>query len=361
MADEPTTAEPTPAQAATAARTRDENGRFEPVAPAPEQGGHKGGPDGEITPTQSRADLRRAAFDEAADAGMRTMVPDYDETTEGEPQDAAAPTEGAAGPEQGAPAVVESGTGLSEDQQKARVSLLRSGFKRAEIDAMSAEDVLARGLERADVISSNADLVRRMHELEGKVTGTSTETPEPVAETAPALLDQLKPFIEAIEDEDAVKPLVDVITGLDSRLSVYEKRAAEAVQHSEEQLFLATRDRLVEQFHELSDDSRLPAVRARMELLAQDEAWLTDTRSTQDKFDDAMSSALRSLNYAETRNGAEPRASVDHLKVSGTATSPTTSEDTPQPATKTDRMRQAFDMLADGKAAEEIAVALRRA
>jgi hypothetical protein len=326
---------------------RDASGRFmarekpaEPAASAP------GGPP---PASASQPEISRAAFDEAADAASSGLLAQLGQTTEAEAQDAPAASNGEAGPAAAvAPAVVEPGSSPSEDQQKARVSLLRSGFRSAEIDAMPAEELLARGLERADVIGSNADLVRRIRELEGSGNGAAAPQ-ESVAETAPTLKEQLQPLVDAIEDEAAVKPLVDVITGLDSRLRAHEARAAEAVQQNEDQQVLAARDRLREQFPQLSDDSRLPALRARMELLARDEAYRDDPRSIGEKFVEVMTSASRSLGYDEALPEVATRESVDHLKAAGVPSLPTASEPKQGPVTSDDVMWAGFKGLVNGE------------
>lgn len=320
----------------------------------------------ELSPTEVVARRELEEYNEIADEATEKLFAEFaseaaeqapeEETTEDAPEEDAAEEEQSE-PEEGTSDVEESGTAEpDEDLRSAQVALMRSGFKPSDFEDWDRDEILLRGQQRAEVLRLQDDLHRQIRETKASEPVKEQETP-----------DILKPLTEALDaDEEAVKPLVDVITSLSERLKRAESKLDQNAERTEAEMFSATRAKLEGTFPELIDDGRMEALRGRMDLIGKD--FNRPGRSTSENVLDCMIAAARSLGMEERSGKPKPKPSpattrdpVQRKKRSGGPTPVQHRERARKRAaemTEGEIASKSFEMIMDGKTDREIRRAL---
>jgi len=263
------------------------------------------------------------------------------------------------------PAAVDNASS-SEDPRmnRARTALERSGFTSDEIATMTPEDTLSRGLRRADALSNDDDVYRRLNELDKRTQNSEQPADSPAkAEEQPVSLRQkLDGLVDSL-GEEGVADVEAVIAPMQAELKELRELAAEIRNDRQKQgmgLMEQRRQDLGDRFPEIKDDQKFGRVASRMSALSKDEAYRPQAgESNADAAGRLMEDAVLSLRFAEVA-GMTPEQVASHHETAlkKTAGVPTTSAQTsPDPVERElsheDRTDIGLNALLDGRSPDE--------
>lgn len=254
----------------------------------------------------------------------------------------------------------------SEDPRikRARAALERSGFTSEEIDAMSEDTVLSRGLKRADTISHDEDAYRRLSELEKRLSEPESKTdsePEKAEERPVEIRERLSSLIDTL-GEEAVADVEAILTPMQTELAELRQLASEIRSERQSEgmgLMEQKRQELGERFPEFNDDQAFQRVVSRMTRLKDEPEYRPQAGEAKaDAAARLMEDAARSLRMKESVPASPEAKAVNRetalkkkagtLPVSGhTSTSPS------KPMSHEQRSDVVLNALLDGKSEDQ--------
>lgn len=204
----------------------------------------------------------------------------------------------------------------AEDQ--ARHALLRSGFLPSEVDAMSADDLVSRGMQRHEALARDDDAHRRLRIGEAPAPASAAAPSEPAEAGVPGgeVRAMLEPLLEPLGEEGvaAVEKLFgSLVTPLKEELAGLKEISRQASQQRIEGLIADSRKGWAERFPQLQQGKVAGVVRQRMQALVKDPSAMNPGLSDQENSDRIMLSACLSLGLQD-KNTPRRQASTQETR-----------------------------------------------